>query len=257
MISSVRRLHKILTDLLQLCDNFIASDLYFINGTNDGKEKKINVKKTIGILGLFFISIQTFALDTYAGPKNNLADLDPASAANQELKTRPPLEVDRVAGELLAGIATGALLGYLGSQITQNENSGWMDFSGFPGFIIGFTLGASTAVWAIGSIGNQTGSLGATILGTLLGIASWLPLTLANPFDNDDYIIPGALILAGIGGTAAFNMTRRYSADQPMTALINHQDGKPSINFPRISICPSPSRSGSSWMSVGLVNVGW
>jgi uncharacterized protein YqgC (DUF456 family) len=212
----------------------------------------LKIKKLILILGFALISIQALALDYYAEAKDKVFNLNPSFEPDYKLDTKPPLDSARVIGEFLAGIAGGAALGYLGYWATYQKQSGWgPNLSGAPALIVGVTLGTSIGVWAIGSIGNQTGSIGGAMIGTLLGIACSLPLYIGG---GDDGPMATA-IFAEIGAVALFNGTRRYKAGRSMAALINYQDGKPSFNIPRISISPSHLCPGTARFSVDLVSI--
>ena len=71
------------------------------------------------------------------------------------------------------------------------------------------TLGSALGVYLIGTLGDQTGSLAKTLLGSSLGMGT---AYLLNEFVVENGLL--FLALAPVGATLAFNLSRRY--EQPM-----------------------------------------
>jgi F0F1-type ATP synthase assembly protein I len=129
----------------------------------------MKVRRSVIGLALALVAFQAMALVFYARAEERVPHPSPSFEQGENLETKPPLEPRRLFGELLAGIVGGAALGYLGHRITYQKSSGWLNLGGVPGAIVGFSIGTSLGVWAIGSAGNQTGSFLAAMLGTVLG----------------------------------------------------------------------------------------
>ena len=116
---------------------------------------------------------------------------------------KPPLSALRIGGELVVGNVLGLGLGYI---------------TGGVGYIFGFPLG----VYAVGNIGNQTGSLTATFLGSLIGVM--LGFSLSNAYFDDecdqnsdvpDFCISNidakmSIIAISLFSTGMFNATRKF-----------------------------------------------
>ena len=131
------------------------------------------------------------------------------SQINKLQDTRPPLSGPRVAGELLLGTiaGTGAALGI------GTAGGGGSIGGALAGAAIGFPLGISTGIYAVGTTGDQTGSFQATMAGTLIGTLCSAAI-IASQQERNPFIW-SSLILAPIGGTIGFNLTRRYREPPP------------------------------------------
>jgi len=118
--------------------------------------------------------------------------------------TKPPLSGPKVAGELLLGTIAGA-----GAALGIGTAGGGGSVGGaLVGAAIGFPLGISTGIYAVGTTEDQTGSFQATMAGTLIGTLCSAGIIASQ--QNRDPFIWSSLILAPIGGTIGFNLTRRY-----------------------------------------------
>ena len=143
-------------------------------------------------------------------------------------RQKPPLSSDRIVGEILAGAAlcTVALLVVWRICILR---FGRDDYTGSIGqlaalgilamfitvFLPLYVLGSAVGVYLVGNIGKQTGSLLATLGGSLLGMFVMALLVFAGQGKSAGTVemifIWGLLSL--IGPTMAalgFNLTRRY-----------------------------------------------
>lgn len=127
----------------------------------------------------------------------------------------PPISGGRLVGEfLLGGMAGvvggigGAYIGY-GLETSGGCNDEWCGIGGLIlGGIAGYTLAAPLAVYAVGSSGNETGSLGWTYGGSLIGAGFGL-MMLAS--ESEAGVMLG-LAAPVIGSMIGFNATRRYEA---------------------------------------------
>lgn len=200
---------------------------------------KLRIKKFVISLSIFVFSISAFSLDQ--GPKKwNFSLAEPPEISidifcfenssdisvyyeEGESKRRevPPLEIERIFGEILVGAALGAGGGCsLGFLCTI---SGGMWGCIVPIFVSAL-IGSSLGIYLIGSIGNQTGSYWATLGGSVLGMVGGLLL-------NDDSIYVSWVGIV-VGGVIGFNLTRRYKSSACSgKSLINFKDGKMSLGF--------------------------
>jgi hypothetical protein len=137
----------------------------------------------------------------------------------------PPLSGSRLTGELLAGTAVGAgglLLGVLGGRTfadaTGCKNEMCLDRHYELGGAAGLVAAAPLAVYAVGSIGNQTGSLAATYAGGIAGGLTGLALLeLGEGNEAAGWLAVAAPIF---GAMIGFNATRRYERDRRMPAWL-------------------------------------
>ncbi len=132
----------------------------------------------------------------------------------REVRAEPPASVKRFAGEILFGLvvgSSGALVGALLGNGLCFGGGGEEGGSCLPSLIGGAYVGAIATiplgVRTVGHAGDQTGSLGMTYLGSLIGGLGGL-LMLAN--GRDDITAIGLILAPPIGATIGFNMTRRY-----------------------------------------------
>ncbi len=186
--------------------------------------------------------------------------------SKEEQYEKPPLSKGRIAGEILAGGAVGAVLalggglacGAIGREIGhaisdssgKNESglcAGWFDaeckgfFIGIiVGVTLGYVLGTATGVYLIGNIGNETGSFSRALLGTIAGGC-----------------VPVPFLGSAIGATFMFNTTRRYKSPpaESETALINIRDGQMNLAVPVPYLRPDSFSSKSLNQRVDLLRV--
>ena len=174
-----------------------------------------------------------------------------------------PLKPGKVAGEFLLGGAGALLLGLaagsIGSGVAHSENS---DGFGVPdvgaglapalGYLLGSNLGCALGVYLIGNSGGETGSFAATFGGSLAGglLTGGLVVAVAQANKNNHISSPALVIAATVGQTAgavlAFNSTRKKRVQVSSGALLNLNEGKLAVSFPRVNISPD-SKSSSSY----------
>ncbi|HSK03015.1 MAG TPA: hypothetical protein VK932_17310, partial [Kofleriaceae bacterium] len=128
----------------------------------------------------------------------------------REVRADPPPSVKRIGGEILLGMVVGtggALVGaLLGSGVCKRSSRGCFHArigSAYVGGIVTIPLG----IQAVGASGDQTGSLGAAYLGSLIGGLGGL-LMIAN--GHDEITALGLLFAPPLGAMIGFNATRRY-----------------------------------------------
>jgi len=145
---------------------------------------------------------------------------------------KPPRNLGRIACEILTGAATASAFAYLSLYVVGYvaKSTGWGEgcmgglgvlaimFYVVPPF---YVLGCAIGVYFVGSRGNQTGSLLATLGGSLLGMFVMALLYFYVKAAEDmmlgiEKIVlwPLVFIVAPIIATLGFNLTRRYK-DQP------------------------------------------
>jgi hypothetical protein len=141
---------------------------------------------------------------------------------------RPALEPLRIGGEVVAGAYAGFLGFYVGRFVGERvgdllrlEGTGDAHRTTMLVFAnAGAAFGTAGTVYGIGSIGDQTGDFGTTLLGTGLGYATAVGLNRficppagRAPRASRCRIIADAVevLLPAIGSTIAFNSTRRFT----------------------------------------------
>jgi len=137
-----------------------------------------------------------------------------AQAAAAEDATTPPFSVLRVIGEIAAGsgialvmaipgAAIGRAVDCQGDEACENQEFGPAGL--WVGAYMGASLGFALGVYAVGSIGDETGSFWAT---TLSGVAGGL--LGAGLLTTSDDAGGFFLLLPVVGSLTAFNVTREY-----------------------------------------------
>ena len=155
-------------------------------------------------------------------------------------RQKPPLSVGRIAGEILAGTATGLVvalpLAYVTGFLLVYEDLLVDEVSGFAalGVLAKFAaifayvfpplygLGSAVGVYLPGSRGKQTGSFLLTLAGGFLGGLVMVILVFTSGDSSvgtvEKIVIWGLLSLIGpIFATIGFNLRRRYK--EPQSAL--------------------------------------
>lgn len=163
------------------------------------------------------------AMRSVAGPRAPLWQTVPSKTVHP----RPSLEPARVVGEALAGAYAG-IAGYFIGSMTVGGVAELTDVSddvkeriAFVGGVVGAGAATAASVWAIGNIGDQTGSFPISLAGTGAGVALGI---LLNQMIYGHARLPSAgessrmrwveasleALLPSIGATIAFNSTRRF-----------------------------------------------
>ncbi len=138
---------------------------------------------------------------------------------------KPPLSVGRIAGEILAGTATGcaaaglavlAILFVISASIARS----CMPFE-YLFACLGIALhgpGSAIGVYLVGSMGRQTGSFVSALGYGLLGGLVMLPLAAGAAalwsmlVGVEKVVVCSVVLLPPIAATVAFNATRRHRA---------------------------------------------
>lgn len=169
------------------------------------------------------------ALTWFSHLKNRGKPTDESIAVEKEKQAlqRPPLNSGRVAGEILAGMATGFAAGLPAAFVFLiSLGRGIQASSCFGGLIAGgmaiclvfpavYGLGSAIGVYLVGRTDKQTGSflltLGCGFLGGLgaIGMLLNMPLVgMAGQVENTIRLL--LLLIPPILATLGFNATRRY-----------------------------------------------
>lgn len=188
----------------------------------------------------------------YFGPQNSIYAQDKM----QEILT-PPLDNGRIMREFFAGV-TGGILGsigfaYAGAAVIGphgGEDPGLI--GAVIGTLFGATVGSSIGVQIAGTAGDETGSYGATLLGSTVGMLTFL-LIHPDP-DNAPFWI-GLYTLPTVGGIIGFNATRKSQTTSEFgTGLINFRNGQLNLAAPTIYLHRHPS-TGRLVQTVDLVRL--
>jgi hypothetical protein len=165
---------------------------------------------------------------------------------------KPPLDGVKIAGEALTGCFTGCG-GFLMSLVAIFALE---ETSVYPPFWLasGTSFGSAVGVYAVGNIGNETGSFKATLAGSCLGAA----LSLATLYSDtpEDFVV--ALPCCSLAGAIiGFNLTRRHKSPpvESQNALINFRNSQMSLAVPNVYFRPDSSGRGNLTQRVDLVRI--
>ena len=240
------------SDIFSLCKcSRCSSWLFEINNPLPHTDLPYNGEKnrTAG-----FYKLQSVPMDHFLDQARLLkfADTENNKITN---RVKPPPHGGRIAGEILCGFAGSLVLGYAGVVLGRStvEDNGW--FSGLAetilGYTIGATIGSTLGVYLIGCIGGETGSFGATLVGSLLGDALGWGIILTQ--SEISWIIT---IIPAIGACIGFNLTRRYKTSHlSRAALVNFSEGQMHLDIPMVSFQPNPHGGKTIDWNINLLNV--
>jgi hypothetical protein len=161
--------------------------------------------------------------------------------------TKPPLNNKKIAYEILAGFGVGIPaaaatffgLGYGISGQNPLYLEGEPEAIFFTGVITlfgaccAYVFGSALGVYWVGNSGNETGSLEATLWGSVLGMSFGM---------------------CPVGATAGFNLSRKYKTVEG-GSLIDINDGRLSPGLPEIYLRQSMSDEKALGRSMDLVKV--
>jgi hypothetical protein len=128
----------------------------------------------------------------------------------KQTSTKPPLHAGRIILESIAGFGGGILGGItLGYIVGRSEPDDPIMTAGpLYGALVGIPLGTATGVYLVGSYGNETGSFGYTLVGSIIGLIGGVLLALK--FGGD--ILP-FIIVSVATPVIAFNLTRDFKEE--------------------------------------------
>lgn len=131
---------------------------------------------------------------------------------------KPPVSSGRIMGEVFIGYG-GGLIGGIFVNLLAIGFIERTDLVGFSGFCIGNILGSTIGVYTVGNIGGETGSLLATLGGSILGLGVGVAiltigaiLTINVTTDFEGLAIVGMVVsylAPTISATIGFNLTCR------------------------------------------------
>jgi len=128
------------------------------------------------------------------------------------MRSKPPLSVGRIVGEILAGGVGGVVVGFVGLVVGINyafaRDLPMGKCNPVVGYAIriGSVLGSTIGVYVVGNIGNETGSFLATLGGSILGgLVGW-------SISGTEAGFVALVFGPPIGATLGFNLTRKYKS---------------------------------------------
>jgi len=181
---------------------------------------------------------------------------------NNEKKPQP--KTGEIVGELLLGslgsFGAGCIGAVIGSSMANDEGMFAGLGEGILGYLIGSTLGSSLGVYIIGTSGDDTGSYGSALIGSIVGSGAGIAIIIisTNIISDDDNITPefiGFTLAQSIGATIAFNKSRTKQVISQNEALIQYKKGNLSISYPKIHFKSHPLQPGRLIKTVNLVSV--
>jgi hypothetical protein len=212
---------------LKLHDGSYVVEVTYIEEGEEKIERIIQTKTAIESLKYY--------IENYDILKPRLSEIE-IKEKEVVRKVKTPFNSKRALGEVMGGIGGGALLGLVGGGIGYSlfKVEDPQDFESLAGFIgatlgfaIGYPIGSAIGVYAVGNMGNETGSFmatfGGSLLGTGLGIGTF-PLRIG-------YL---SFLFPPLGSMITFNMTRRYKVPPPETGFINYRNGSVSFGPPSV-----------------------
>jgi len=185
----------------------------------------------------------------------------PARAGDAELE-KPPVQGWRVASQVGASLAGRTLLSVasfaVGDAIWPGKTSCTGYYYSFCTYeattatatltVLGQAVGNVGGAWAVGQIGDQSTSLGATTLGAIGGNLAAIPLVIVSTNTDSDGVevisAVGAIALMTGGATAGAVWGRRYDEPESSAQARRLQLAPPSLSV-------TPTRDGYQ-TSVGL-----
>lgn len=169
------------------------------------------------------------------------------------------LSPGKVTGEFLLG-GTGALLGgviggSIGYAIAYDESEGdWFNFSGLygaiPGYLIVSNLGCALGVYLVGNSGDDKGSFGSALGGSVAGTLAGFGVTylLIQTTEHDELNLPIFVLFTASqasGAIIGFNLSRKKKVEVSSGALLNLNEGKLSLAFPQGTLSKESLSSSS------------
>lgn len=177
----------------------------------------------------------------------------PAALMDPKPAGKPPHRSERIAGEFLAGAATGILSGCATYRIIGDYQKSSPEDSGVYGhlalILAGYSFGTHLGVYLVGTMGDETGSYFAALAGSVVGFFGGIVLAPVT-------IGASMMIFPLLGSIWLFNLTREFEpAVSAGTAMIFLQNGKAALGIPEISSRPIPRGGESSSTVVRLICV--
>ncbi|MDA1193443.1 MAG: hypothetical protein O3A46_17340, partial [Candidatus Poribacteria bacterium] len=159
----------------------------------------------------------------------------------------------KILGEIVVG--TGAGVAGLLLPIAVSEGDGEGTVEGIVP-LIGWWLGTVLGVYGIGTLGDDAGSFGATLLGALPGMALTIVVIVATISSNDESPVYFAMLTPAIGATIAFNLTRRPK-EASSAALLDVRGGVAHLNVPQVYTRRDLFEKNAVTRNVNLLSVGF
>ncbi len=169
-----------------------------------------------------------------------------------KINKKPELSYKRIGSQCCFGNYTGLLIAiggfYIGDFLADHIDYIHQWDGQITGFTLGAIIGNTISIYAIGNIGNETGSFWATLGGSLMGS---LPFIIYGCHDISYFF--GINATCSIGSIIGFNLTRRY--DKSTTALISIKEGQLAFGSPVLSLRPNPYDKNDIIKSMDIINM--
>jgi hypothetical protein len=224
------------------------------------------------------MSLLSTVVSTTAHAGENTAESDVATSAATApgavfteapvRRGKPKAGADRVAGEVLIGLAVGAGLSigtgvavYKASERADEldeDDDAWQSLgNAAAGVVFGaaaYPLGVGVGVGLAGNAGDVHGSYGASIGGAYLGSlgGALLGWSLGPDTWGGSAGLIGFLAGAPIGAVIGHSMTLEY--DRPSTGLVNVSGNRTRMSIPAVSVTADPLRPQSTITSIRLMD---
>lgn len=162
-----------------------------------------------------------------------------------------------IVGELLLGSIGSIGFGIAGASIGTglSNDEGWFADLGeaIIGYLIGSTLGSSLGVYIIGASGDEKGSFGSTLGGSILGTAVGIGLLYITADNNAIIGFISYTLAQSAGATIAFNASARKKNSD--SAMLHLREGKWSFSFPKIHLTTHPLHPDKLLKTVSIVSM--
>jgi hypothetical protein len=222
------------------------------------KDEKKSRSKTFCCTGLCFFLAVVFLTGTlhgagglfnHDGDDNRLFSqgyLSGVEMSNQaQSEAKPRVSQGKFVFEVLAGmvgnLAGGYTAGVIGYELGKEDGSGWFDGFGeaIVGYFAGSTFGSALGVYLIGNSKNAKGSFGSALLGSLLGEALAVGVSLVA--QDGDAALVSFIVLPPICSALMFNSSLKYKSPPVSYALLNFNRGECNIGIPYVQVQPLPA----------------
>ncbi len=180
--------------------------------------------------------------------------------STMQYKKVPQQKTGKIFGELLFGSIGSFGFGYIGAVIgaslTTQEGwfSGWIEAA--LGYLIGSTLGSSIGVYMIGVSGDETGSFGTTLGGSILGTGIGIGLLYMTAENNAEMGFISFTLAQSAGATIAYNASaRKRYISRPDEAVFHFKEGKWNFSYPKLYLRTHPLQPDQLIETVNLVSL--
>lgn len=219
-------------------------------------------RKAIAIVLVLLIGIS--ANIVYAQQLWDSSYLLETNNVSEHQDAKPPLSNLRIAGESMTGcflssavFLTSILITIIVLDSTNSDDTLWR--LGISLSVAASSFASAVGVYAIGNIGDQTGSFRATLIGSSIPAALAILSYYSSLQNNEEagMAIMGGLLYSVVGAIVGFNMTRRHDLPpaESKTALLSLRNKQISYAFPSLYSQTDPFGRGNVSQSINLLRV--